>query len=316
MKAEGGDNGPRVGTDTALTGIRLVLTDPGPLIRKSWDSRDFLRPQTPGPRHHVTIPIMAGIKRKSAGTSAPEVKDKSKKVKVDKPASKTKSKHEVKPVKKAKKAKEESSSELDESDTSEKDNGFYGFSAAEGEDVDMSDAESGEEAVKANGKTQKHNKESDGPKKSKGDGVESKLAGLNGNTQQFIQLTLLANRPLVSNSREAHAKQKALANERKAAKPNADIIERSKKLWEKLRLKSHVDKEERKELVKELFDIITGRVKDFVFKHDSVRVIQTAIKYSTMEQRRMIARELKGEFKVLAEGKYSKFLIAKLVEKG
>jgi len=30
----------------------------------------------------------------------------------------------------------------------------------------------------------------------------------------------------------------------------------------------------------------------------------------------MIARELKGEFKVLAEGKYSKFLIAKLVEKG
>ena len=98
--------------------------------------------------------------------------------------------------------------------------------------------------------------------------------------------------------------------------PNADIIERSKKLWEKLRLKSHVDKEERKGLVKELFEIITGRVKDFVFKHDSVRVIQTAIKYSTMEQRRMIARELKGEFKVLAEGKYSKFLIAKLVEKG
>ncbi|USP74153.1 uncharacterized protein yc1106_01427 [Curvularia clavata] len=242
---------------------------------------------------------MAGIKRKSAGNSAPEVKDKNKKVKVDKPASKTKSKHEVKPVKKAKKTKEESSSELDESDTSEKDNGFYGFSAAEGEDVEMSDAESSEEAVKANGKTQKHKNESDGSKKPKSDGVESKLAGLN-----------------VSNSREAHAKQKALAKERKAAKPNADIIERSKKLWEKLRLKSHVDKDERKELVKELFDIITGRVKDFVFKHDSVRVIQTAIKYSTMEQRRMIARELKGEFKVLAEGKYSKFLIAKLVEKG
>jgi pumilio family protein 6 len=69
-------------------------------------------------------------------------------------------------------------------------------------------------------------------------------------------------------------------------------------------------------LLTELFEIITGRVKDFVFKHDSVRVIQTAIKYSTMEQRRMIARELKGEFKTLAEGKYSKFLIAKLVEKG
>ncbi|KAJ6276590.1 armadillo-type protein [Bipolaris maydis] len=239
---------------------------------------------------------MAGIKRKSAGGNAPDVKDKSKKVKVDKSTSKSKSKHEVKPVKKA---KEESSSELDESDTSEQDNGFYDFSAADGEDVEMSDAESSEEAEKTNGNTQKPKNESDGSKKPKGDGVESKLAGLN-----------------VSNSREAHAKQKALAKERKAAKPNADIIERSKKLWEKLRLKSHVDKDERKELVKELFDIITGRVKDFVFKHDSVRVIQTAIKYSTMEQRRMIARELKGEFKVLAEGKYSKFLIAKLVEKG
>lgn len=87
-------------------------------------------------------------------------------------------------------------------------------------------------------------------------------------------------------------------------------------MWEKLRLKSHVQKDERKELVKELFEIVEGRVKDFVFKHDSVRVIQTAIKYSTMEQRRMIARELKGEFRTLAEGKYSKFLIAKLVEKG
>ena len=87
-------------------------------------------------------------------------------------------------------------------------------------------------------------------------------------------------------------------------------------MWEKLRLKSHVEKDERKALVKELFEIITGRVKDFVFKHDSVRVIQCAIKYSTIEQRRTIARELKGEFKTLAEGKYSKFLIAKLLEKG
>jgi len=30
----------------------------------------------------------------------------------------------------------------------------------------------------------------------------------------------------------------------------------------------------------------------------------------------MIARELKGDLRTLAEGKYSKFLIAKLIEKG
>jgi pumilio homology domain family member 6 len=116
-----------------------------------------------------------------------------------------------------------------------------------------------------------------------------------------------------SSSRESHAKQKVLVQERKAAKPNADSIARSKKIWERLRRKSHVPKDERKELVTELFDIITGRVKDFVFKHDSVRVIQTALKYANMEQRRQIGRELKGEYRTLAESRYAKFLIAKLV---
>ncbi|KAL8673376.1 MAG: hypothetical protein Q9168_002202 [Polycauliona sp. 1 TL-2023] len=115
---------------------------------------------------------------------------------------------------------------------------------------------------------------------------------------------------------KSHAKQKALAQERKAAKPNADTIARSKKLWERLRRKSHVPLEERKKLVAELFDIITGHVKDFVFKHDSVRVVQTAIKYANRDQRKMIAKELKGEFRDLAESRYAKFLLGKLLVDG
>lgn len=114
-------------------------------------------------------------------------------------------------------------------------------------------------------------------------------------------------------SREAHAKQKVLSKERKAAKPNADLIARSKQIWELLRRKSHVSRDERKQLIAELFGIITGRVREFVFKHDSVRVIQTAVKYANLEQRRQIARELKGEYRSLAESRYAKFLIAKLV---
>ncbi|KAL8704379.1 MAG: hypothetical protein Q9201_002448 [Fulgogasparrea decipioides] len=116
-----------------------------------------------------------------------------------------------------------------------------------------------------------------------------------------------------TSSKESHAKQKALAQERKAAKPNADSIARSKKLWERLRRKSHVPLGERKRLVAELFDIITGHVKDFVLKHDSVRVIQTAIKYANLDQRRMIARELQGEYRGLAESRYAKFLLGKLL---
>lgn len=117
-------------------------------------------------------------------------------------------------------------------------------------------------------------------------------------------------------SRESHAKQKAVQQERKAAKPNADQIARSKKLWEQLRRKSHVKLEDRKKLIKELFEIVTGRVRDFVFKHDSVRVIQTALKYGNLEQRKQIAQELKGSYKELAQSRYAKFLVGKLIVHG
>ncbi|KAL9609924.1 MAG: hypothetical protein Q9167_005342 [Letrouitia subvulpina] len=122
--------------------------------------------------------------------------------------------------------------------------------------------------------------------------------------------------PQISSSREAHAKKKILAYERRAAKPNADAIARTKKLWERLRRKSHVPPAERKKLIAELFSIVSGHIKDFVLKHDSVRVIQTALKYANVEQRRMIARELQGEYKVLAESRYAKFLVGKLMSFG
>ncbi|KAL7946608.1 armadillo-type protein [Trichoderma barbatum] len=114
-------------------------------------------------------------------------------------------------------------------------------------------------------------------------------------------------------SRESHAKQKQLALERKAAKPLADEVQRTKKIWERLRLKSHVPKDERQQLVAELYGIITGRVRDFVLKHDAVRAVQTAIKYSTPEQRKQIALELQGTYAQLSEGRYAKFLIGKLL---
>jgi pumilio family protein 6 len=122
-----------------------------------------------------------------------------------------------------------------------------------------------------------------------------------------------ANRLSGQTSRESHAKQKQLAQERKAAKPLADELQRTKKLWERLRRKSHVPKEERQTLIDELFSIITGRIKDFVLKHDAVRAVQTAIKYATPEQRKQIARELKGTYAQLAESRYAKFMIGKLL---
>ncbi|KAF3762343.1 hypothetical protein M406DRAFT_63271 [Cryphonectria parasitica EP155] len=114
-------------------------------------------------------------------------------------------------------------------------------------------------------------------------------------------------------SRESHIKQKQLAKDRKAARPLAEELQRTKKIWERLRRKSHVPKEERQKLVDELFDIITGRVKDFVLKHDAVRAVQTALKYAKPEQRKTITKELRGTYAQLAESKYAKFLIGKML---
>ena len=107
-----------------------------------------------------------------------------------------------------------------------------------------------------------------------------------------------------------------VAASRKASKSHADEIAAAKKLWERLRRKSHVAKDERQKLVAELFAIVTGQVRDFVFKHDSVRVVQCAVKYATVAQRRGIAQELKGNFCALAESRYAKFLLAKLITDG
>lgn len=176
------------------------------------------------------------------------------------------------------------------------------------EDVSEEDEDSEEEkkAAKSDKKTgAKDGKQQQGANEAKSMSAASSYAG------QWLTDVLIGN-----SSRESHAKQKALQQERKAAKPNADTIARSKKLWEQLRRKSHVPLEQRKKLIKELFEIITGRVRDFVFKHDSVRVIQTALKYANVEQRKQIAQELKGSYNELAQSRYGKFLVGKLIVHG
>ncbi|KAI9893526.1 MAG: pumilio domain member 6 [Vezdaea aestivalis] len=119
-----------------------------------------------------------------------------------------------------------------------------------------------------------------------------------------------------STSKEARAKQKAVAQERKAAKPNANYIQQSKAVWEKLRRKTNVSKEDRAKLVAELYEIVKGRMKDLIFKHDGGRSIQCAIKWANPDQRRSMALELRGSYVELAKGTYSKHFIDKLLVHG
>lgn len=132
---------------------------------------------------------MAGIKRKSAAATQSDVKSKTKKVKVDKPAKRSSDKDAVKPSKSSKKAKRElDSDELMESDTSEVENGFYGFSASKDDVDDEEDSFVGnaleaaleKDAKKEKKKEKKEKKEKDGKKEHKKDKEDKKESKSNG----------------------------------------------------------------------------------------------------------------------------------------
>ena len=99
--------------------------------------------------------------------------------------------------------------------------------------------------------------------------------------------------------------QKALQQERRAAKQHADVLAIAKPLWAQAR-KKDCAREERKKIISQLMDVIRGRVRDVVFKHDASRIVQTVIKYGGQAERNDIAQELKGGYKDLAQSKYSK----------
>ncbi|KAL0959125.1 hypothetical protein HGRIS_014419 [Hohenbuehelia grisea] len=60
-------------------------------------------------------------------------------------------------------------------------------------------------------------------------------------------------------------------------------------------------------------DVIRGKVKDIVLKHDASRIVQTVVKWGRQKERDEIAAELKGKYRELAQNKYSKFLVTKLI---
>ena len=106
-------------------------------------------------------------------------------------------------------------------------------------------------------------------------------------------------------ARESHKAQRALLEQRKAAKPHSAVLTEAKRAWTLARQKN-ISKAERTKHLNALMDIIRGKVKDIVFKHDASRIVQTAVKYGGQKERNEIAEELKGRYRDLAQSKYSK----------
>ncbi|KAJ3748196.1 armadillo-type protein [Lentinula raphanica] len=115
-----------------------------------------------------------------------------------------------------------------------------------------------------------------------------------------------------TSARESHLAQKALQQSRKAAKPHSDLITEAKRVWALARSQT-ISAKERKKHITELMNVVRGKVKLIVFKHDASRIIQTLVKYGGKAEREEICEELKGSYADAAKNRYAKFLILKLI---
>jgi len=106
-------------------------------------------------------------------------------------------------------------------------------------------------------------------------------------------------------AREAHKAQKVLQDQRRAAKPHSSLLVEAKRIWSLAR-QNNIASVERTKYIKQLMDVMRGKVKDVVFKHDASRIVQTVVKWGGQKERDEVAVELKGKYKELAQNKYSK----------
>ena len=110
-------------------------------------------------------------------------------------------------------------------------------------------------------------------------------------------------------ARESHKAQRALLNERRAAKPHSALLAEAKRAW-RLAHQKNLSKTEREKYLHALMDVIRGNVKDIVLKHDASRIVQTVVRYGGEKERNEVAEELKGRYRELAQSKYSKVRLA------
>ncbi|XP_074473546.1 pumilio homolog 3 isoform X2 [Sebastes fasciatus] len=112
-------------------------------------------------------------------------------------------------------------------------------------------------------------------------------------------------------------KKKDLKNSRQEAerKDMFQIIRQCKQVWGDLRRKK-CDDELKKKLMKDLHDLIRGKMKQMAFAHDSVRVLQCFIQFGSHEQRKEVLEELKEDIIGLCKSQYGKHVVKKMLMYG
>lgn len=93
------------------------------------------------------------------------------------------------------------------------------------------------------------------------------------------------------------------------------IVSRAKQVWEIVRRKD-CDANKRAKLMKELQELVRGKIKTIAFAHDSTRVLQCFIQFGDDKQREAIFDELKDHMVELSKSKYARNIVKKFLMYG
>ncbi|KAG5187252.1 armadillo-type protein [Tribonema minus] len=105
-----------------------------------------------------------------------------------------------------------------------------------------------------------------------------------------------------------------LKKERQAHRPDNDTVVRAKELWNKLRERK-ITEEQRAPLVRELMQLLRGKVYKISMKHDASRVVQSAVTFGSNTDRDLILTELEGHLVELSQLQYAHFIVLKLLQR-
>ncbi|XP_053501530.1 pumilio homolog 3 isoform X1 [Ictalurus furcatus] len=93
------------------------------------------------------------------------------------------------------------------------------------------------------------------------------------------------------------------------------IVSRAKQVWEIVRRKD-CDANKRAKLMKELQELVRGKIKTIAFAHDSTRVLQCFIQFGNDKQREAVFDELKDHMVELSKSKYARNIVKKFLMYG
>lgn len=107
--------------------------------------------------------------------------------------------------------------------------------------------------------------------------------------------------------------QKQLAQERRAKRSHAELIDGLRHHWDTIRQKS-VETKDKQEPIASAMLVIKGSIVDLSLKRDASRMIQTIINYAGESVREAIAQEIKDNLQPLVQNMYAIHVVNKLIK--